>query len=153
REAGGRPAGLPVHAWHRVLSARYNPPPMAGSKAKLKRYLVAGWVLAALLGAAGPVFSQTAIGFVSLDRILREAPAAKAAQTKLEKEFLPREQELSKQNEQLKKMQENLEKNAMTMSESERQKRERDFNEANRDFQRRQRDYIEDRRQREKEEL
>ena len=85
------------------------------------------WALAALLGAAGPALAQSSVGFVSLERILREAPAAQRAQKKLEQEFAPRGQELSRLAEQLKKMQESLEKNAVTMLESERQKREREF--------------------------
>ena len=114
---------------------------------------VAGWVFAGLLGIAGPAFSQSAIGFVSLDRILREAPAAQQAQKKLEQEFSQRGQELQKLAEQLKKMQEGLERNAMTMLESERVKREREFGEANREFQRRQREFNEDLAQRRKEEF
>src|SRR5262249_39477481 len=137
REAGRRDPGFPVHAWHRILTARYNSRPMAGLTEKSKRRVLAGWTFAALLGAAFPALCQTSIGFVSLDRILREAPAAQAAQKKLEKEFSQRGQELARQADQLKKMQESLEKNAVTMTESERVKREREFGDANRDFQRR----------------
>jgi outer membrane protein len=126
---------------------------MAGLMARLKRRSLAGWTFAALMGTAGPALCQTSIGFVSLDRILREAPAAQQAQKKLEKEFSQRGQELSKLAEQLKKMQENLEKNAVTMSESDRLKREREFGDANRDFQRRQREFNEDLGQRRKEEF
>ena len=111
------------------------------------------WTLAALIGIAGPALGQVAIGFVSLDRILREAPAAQEAQKKLEKEFSRRGQELSKIADQLKQMQESLEKNAVTMSESERQRRERELSDANRDFQRRQREFNEDLGQRRKEEF
>jgi len=111
------------------------------------------WALAALLGAAGPALAQSSIGFVSLERILREAPAAQRAQKKLEQEFAARGQELSRIAEQLKKMQESLEKNAVTMSESERQKREREFGDLNRDFQRRQREFNEDLGHRRKEEF
>ena len=118
-----------------------------------KSYSLTGWVLIASLGAVGPVLAQSSIGFVSLERILREAPAAQRAQKKLEQEFSQRGQELSKMSEQLKKMQGNLEKNAVTMSESERQKREREFGDVNRDFQRRQREFNEDLAQRRKEEF
>jgi outer membrane protein len=126
---------------------------MAGQTSKSKRHALAGGIFAALLGIAGPAFSQSGIGFVSLERILREAPAAQLAQKKLEQEFSGRGQELSKQAEQLKKMQENLEKNAVTMSESDRLKREREFAEANREFQRKQREFNEDLAQRRKEEF
>ena len=118
-----------------------------------KNYSLAGCILAASLGAVGPAFAQTSIGFVSLERILREAPPAQRAQKKLEQEFAQRGQELAKMAEQLKKMQGNLEKNALTMSESERQKREREFGDVNRDFQRKQREFNEDLAQRRKEEF
>ncbi|HMH17358.1 MAG TPA: OmpH family outer membrane protein [Burkholderiales bacterium] len=110
------------------------------------------WTLAALALAAGPALAQS-MGFVSLERILREAPAAQRAQKKLEQEFSQRAAELSKTSEQLKKMQENLEKNAVTMPESERQKREREFGDLSRDFQRRQREFNEDLGHRRKEEF
>jgi outer membrane protein len=126
---------------------------MAAPMAKMMRHALAGSIFAALLGIAGPAASQSSIGFVSLDKILREAPAAQQAQKKIEQEFSQRGQELQKLAEQLKKMQENLEKNAVTMSESDRLKREREFAEANREFQRRQREFNEDLQQRRKEEF
>jgi outer membrane protein len=126
---------------------------MAELTKQSKRRILSAWTFASLLGMALPALGQTSIGFVSLDRILREAPAAQAAQKKLEKEFSQRGQELSKHAEQLKKMQENIEKNSVTMSESERLKREREFGEANRDFQRRQREFNEDLTLRRKEEF
>ena len=126
---------------------------MAAPMAKSKRYALAGCILAALLGTAGPAFPQSSVGFVSLDRILREAPAAQQAQKKLEQEFSPRGQELQKLSDQLKKMQESLEKNAVTMSESDRLKREREFGDANREFQRKQREFNEDLAARRKEEF
>jgi outer membrane protein len=110
----------------------------------LIRYLAAPFALFILLGAGTPALAQSKIGFVNLDRILREAPAAQRAQKKIEQEFARRDQDLGKLAEQLKKMQDALEKNAVTMSEPDRQKRERDFNEQNREFQRKQREFRED---------
>lgn len=109
--------------------------------------------LCVLIAASGPCFGQAKIGFVSLDRLLREAPAAQRAQKKLEGEFSKRKQDLSNLAEQLKKMQENLERNGVTMSDSERQRREREFGDLNREFQRRQREFNEDVGQRRNEEL
>jgi outer membrane protein len=117
---------------------------MTGSKAHIARRSLAGWTFLALLAAAPSALAQTSIGFVSLERILREAQPAREAQQRLEQEFSKRAQDLSKQAEQLKKMQENLERNAVTMPESERQKREREFGDANREFQRKQRDFNEE---------
>jgi outer membrane protein len=96
------------------------------------------------LFACGPAFAQAKIGFVSLDRILRDAPVAQRAQKKIEQEFSKRDQELGKMAEQLKKQQETLEKNSVTMSEADRQKRERELNDLNREFQRKQREFRED---------
>jgi outer membrane protein len=110
---------------------------------------------AALLAAAGGSLAQAdgKIGFVNLDRILRDAAPAVRAQKKLEAEFQKREQELARTAEGLKRMQEALEKNAMTMSDSDRVKREREFQETSREFQRKQRELREDFNQRRNEEL
>jgi len=97
--------------------------------------------------------AQSRIGFVSLERILREAPTAQRAQKLLEQEFSKRGQELAKTAEQLKKLQENLERNSVTMVDSERQKLEREFTQRNRDFQRKQREFKEDLAQRRNQEL
>ena len=114
--------------------------------------LIAALVL--LLGAsASQAQVEGKIGFVNLDRILRDAGPAVRAQKKLEAEFQKREQELARTAEGLKRMQETLEKNAVTMSESERVKREREFQETNREFQRKQRELREDFNQRRNEEL
>lgn len=111
--------------------------------------------LAALVLA---VFAQTAaaevrVGFVNSDRVMKEAPPAKKAQQKLEKEFEKRDQGLQRLAKQLQGMQEALEKNGMTMAEGERRNKEREFNELNRDFQRKQREFREDLNQRRNEEL
>jgi outer membrane protein len=112
-------------------------------------------VVAALLLAAagGTAAAQGKIGFVNLERILREAPPAQRAQKVLEREFSKRGQELSQTADRLKKLQENLERNSMTMSDSDRQKQEREFNDLSRDFQRRQREFNEDLSQRRNQEL
>ena len=111
--------------------------------------------LALLAAYAGGALAQAdgKIGFVNLDRILRDAAPAVRAQKKLEAEFQKREQELGKIADGLKRMQESLEKHAMTLSESERAKREREFQETNREFQRKQRELREDFNQRRNEEL
>ena len=119
----------------------------------MKGKSAAVWVFAALLGAGGPALAQSKVGFVSLERILREAPAAQRAQKKLEQEFSKRGQDVSKMAEQLKKLQEDMDRNSVTMSESDRQKREREFGELNRDFQRKQREFNEDLAQRRNQEL
>jgi outer membrane protein len=107
--------------------------------------------LAAIAPAAAS--AQNKIGFVSTQRIVREAAPAVRAQRKIESEFAARDQELAKVADQLKRLQDELEKNAVTMSDSERRNKERDFGELNRDFQRKQREFREDLTQRRNEEL
>ncbi len=107
------------------------------------------------LAFAGPSHAQadSKIGFVNLDRILRDAAPAVRAQKKIEAEFSRREQELAKMADGLKRMQESLEKNAVSMSEADRRSREREFNDQTREFQRKQREFREDLNQRRNEEL
>ena len=93
------------------------------------------------------------VGYVNLERILRDSAPAVRAQKKLELEFAKRDQELGKLAEQIKRQQNTLEKNAVTMSDSDRAKREREFNDLNREFQRKQREAREDFNQRRNEEL
>ena len=104
--------------------------------------------------AAGSVAqSEGRVGYVNLERILRDSAPAVRAQKKLEAEFAKRDQELGKLADQLKRLQDTLEKNAVTMSESERAKRDREFADLNREFQRKQREAREDFNQRRNEEL
>lgn len=93
------------------------------------------------------------IGFVNPDRVLREAQPAKAAQAKLEAEFLKREKDLQAQGEALKTASEKFEREAPTLSESQRTSRQRALVDQDRDFQRRRREFQEDLNARKNEEL
>lgn len=112
-------------------------------------------VLCLSLSSVTSAFAQsdTRIGFVNTERILRDAAPAVRAQKKLEKEFEKRDQELQRQAKQLQSTQENLERNAVTLSDAERAAKEREFTELSRDFQRKQREFREDVNQRRNEEL
>jgi len=110
-------------------------------------------VALALFATCSVAQVQGKVGYVNLDRILRDAAPAQRAQKKIEAEFSKRDQELAKMADQLKKMQENMEKNSVTMSESDRNKREREFNDLNREYQRKQREFREDLNTRRNEEL
>ena len=100
-----------------------------------------------------PAWADTKIGFVNTEKIFRDAAPAVRAQTKIEKEFEKRDQEMQRLAKQLQAAQESLEKNAVTMSETEKRNKEREFNDLNRDFQRKQREFREDLNQRRNEEL
>ena len=84
------------------------------------------------------------IGFISTDRIFREANTAKAAQTKLEQEFSRREKELMDLGNTLKTNSEKLEREAPTLSETQRVARQRQLSEQDREFQRKRREFQED---------
>ncbi len=108
----------------------------------------------ACLVQAAPSFAQDfRLGFVSLDRIIKEAVPAKNAQVKLEQEFSKREKELTEQGSTLKSMVEKLEREAPTMSETQRAGRQKQIAEQDRDFQRRRREFQEDLNARRNEEL
>ena len=96
---------------------------------------------------------EVKIGFVSTDRVLKEAATAKAAQTKLEQEFSKRDRELQDIGTKLKASADRFEKDAPVLAESERNRRQRELAELDRDFQRRQREFREDLNQRRNEEL
>jgi outer membrane protein len=93
------------------------------------------------------------IGFVSTDRIFKEASTAKAAQTKLEQEFSKREKDLVDQGASLKSAADRLEREAPTLSEGLRAARQKQLVDQDRDFQRKRREFQEDLNARKNEEL
>ncbi len=122
---------------------------------QLKRVIhwISGFFFLSMTVLASPVLAQGKMGFISLDRILRDAAPAQRAQKRIEAEFSKRDQELVRIADQLKKLQESLEKNAVTMSETDRNRRQREFTDLNRDFERKQREFREDLSTRRNEEL
>ncbi len=110
--------------------------------------------IAALLASSAPLCAQEfKIGFVSTERVFREAVPAVKALKKLEKEFAPRDQEIQKLAKQIKDLQALMDKEAMTMSESQKRDREQELGRMNRDLQRMQREFREDLNMRKNEEL
>jgi outer membrane protein len=108
---------------------------------------------ALLLPLASAQAQESKVGFVSTERIFREAAPAKAAQAKIEQEFSRRDKELQEMASKLKSMSEKLDKDAAVLSESDRVKRQRDLADLDKDFQRKQREFREDLNQRRNEEL
>jgi len=93
------------------------------------------------------------MGFVSTDRVLKEAGTAKAAQSKLEQEFSRREKELVDMKARIKTLADAFEREAPTLPETQRQARQKDLLEQDRDFQRKSREFQEDLNSRKNEEL
>ncbi len=113
-------------------------------------------IAALVIAASLPVSAQAQelkVGFVSTEKIFREAAPAKAATAKLEQEFSKRDKDLQELAAKVKAAAERLDKEGPVLAESERAKRQRELTEMDRDFQRRQREFREDLNQRRNEEL
>lgn len=93
------------------------------------------------------------LGFVDLDRILRESGPAVRALKKLEKEFSGRDTELKKLVEQMRARQQDLEKGGLSLPEVERRNRERELVRTQQEITRLQRELREDYNVRRNEEL
>lgn len=119
-------------------------------RALRKSLLVVGLALS-LCGAVSA--QDVKIGYVNLDRVLRDASPAKAAHAKLETEFLRRDKELVDAEAKLKASSDRFEKEASGLNESERLRRQRELLEQGRELQRKRRETQEYMNQRKNEEL
>ena len=119
----------------------------------LKCIAIIAAVVLPMGSAVAQALEASKVGFVSTERIFREAAPAKAAQAKIEQEFSRREKELQEMAGRLKSMSDKLDKEAAVLSESDRIKRQRDLADLDKDFQRKQREFREDLNQRRNEEL
>lgn len=113
----------------------------------------AAFATASLLLLGSAQAQEMKIGFVSTERIFREAAPAKVANAKIEQEFSKRDKELQDMAARLKGVSDKLDKDAPVLSESERLRRQRELSDLDKDFQRKQREFREDLNQRRNEEL
>jgi outer membrane protein len=112
-----------------------------------------GIVLGSLLALTPVQAQEFRIGFVSTDRIFKEAGTAKTAQTKLEQEFAKREKEIVDLGTALKSMADKFEREAPTLAEGQRSSRQKQLVDQEREFQRKRREFQEDLNSRKNEEL
>ena len=119
----------------------------------MKTLLLAFATLLLFANSAVAVAQEIKIGFVSTERVFREAAPAVRALKKLEKEFAPREEEIKKLNEEARAIQQQLEKEGMTMSASQRRDRETELGRMSRERQRLEREFREELNLRKNEEL
>lgn len=117
------------------------------------RVTTASLLMGCLMLSASVQAQEFRIGFVSTDRIFKEAATAKAAQTKLEQEFSKREKELVDLGASLKTLADKFEREAPTLSESQRITRQKQLVDQDREFQRKRREFQEDLNARKNEEL
>ncbi len=97
--------------------------------------------------------AELKIGYVQVDKILQEAPQTSESGKKLEKEFIPRTQELERLQKQVKDIETSFDKDALTMSDADRKNKEREAANLKIEFQRKQRELREDVNLRKNEEL
>ena len=101
-------------------------------------------LLSAFAGYSGSLLAETKIGFVDTVKLMEAAPQAKSAQSKIEKEFAPREKELVALQRQIKTKEDKLTRDGAVMSESERSKLEREILSKRRDLKRSQEEFRDD---------
>jgi len=109
---------------------------------KLKSFLAA--VALTALSLAPVCAAELKVGYVNIQRIFRDAPAALKASQKLDQEFGRRDQELQRLAADIQTRQQSLEQNSVTLGESALRAKERELGELTRDFQRKQREFRED---------
>lgn len=98
-----------------------------------------------LLGAmCAPAYAETTVGVVNFLRMMEEAPQAKAAQSKIESEFAPREQELVALQKEIRKLEDKLAKDGAVMSEAQSNKLEREILSKGRDLKRTREEFRDD---------
>ena len=101
-------------------------------------------LLSAFASYSGALQAETKIGFVDTVKLMEAAPQAKSAQSKIEKEFAPREKELVALQRQIKTKEDKLTRDGAVMSESERSKLEREILSKRRDLKRSQEEVRDD---------
>ena len=106
-----------------------------------------------LLPFANVQAQEMKIGFISTERIFRDAAPAKVAAAKIKQEFSKREKDLQDVSARIKSMSEKLDKDAPILAEFDRIKRQRELTDLDKDFQRKEREFREDLNQRRNEEL
>lgn len=118
-----------------------------------KVWLLAAVAAAGLASGAANAQGNLKIGVVNLGRLVEGAPAAAAAQKKLEEEFGPRQRDLQAMQQRLRGQQETFQRDAPVMGEEERLNLERQIRDGQRELQRTNNELLEDFNLRQQEEM
>ena len=114
-------------------------------QANCKSSALRGVILAAaLLAGAAPAAAEVKVGFVNVPKVLDQAPQARAADQRLEKEFGPRDSEILGMKRELVQLNEKLAKNSAVMSAAERQRQQADMRQMRREIRRLEDEFRED---------
>lgn len=102
-------------------------------------------VLALCAFAAGPALAaDLKLGYVDAIRLLEEAPQAREATQRLQREFASREEEIARAQEEVKRMEDSLSRDSAVMSETERRNVGLDVLARKRELRRMQEEFRED---------
>lgn len=88
--------------------------------------------------------AELKIGYVDANKVLEQAPQAKAMLDRLQKEFEPRREEIENTQDKLKRLEDKLSRDGDVMSDAERDKAQRDALSLQRDLKRYQEDFQDD---------
>jgi outer membrane protein len=100
--------------------------------------------LAAVVVFSTTALAETKVGVIDTQRLMEEAPQAKAAQANIETEFAPREQELVALQKQIRELEDKAARDGALMSEKESSKLERDVLAKRRELKRTQDEFRDD---------
>lgn len=111
---------------------------------KYRQTLQSALVGLVLMGVWAPVAAQIKVGFVNVPKVMDQAPQAKAADVRLEKEFGPRDSEILSMKRQVAKSTDKLTKNSAVMSAAEQQRQESEVRQLRREIRRLEDEFRED---------
>lgn len=97
-----------------------------------------------VLALANSAHAELKVGYVSVNRLLADAPQAEAAEQRLKKEFAPRKDSVDALQKELAQLGDELERDASVLTEVERRQRERDLRDRQRELRRQQDEFRED---------
>ncbi len=106
--------------------------------------VLGGLAMLATSAVVTPAYAETTVGVVNFLRMMEEAPQAKAAQSKIESEFAPREQELLALQKEIRKLEDKLAKEGAMMSEAQNNKLEREILSKGRELKRSREEFRDD---------
>ena len=106
--------------------------------------ILAATLLVAGGGVSAALADATKIAVVDYNRLLSEAPQARAAAATLDSEFGPRQKQLEQQRKDLEARAQKFERDQPTMAEAERSKTQRELRDLQVDFERRAKAFQED---------
>jgi outer membrane protein len=108
---------------------------------------------ATLVLAAAPAWADMKIGYVNYNALLADSPDAKAIQSALINEFMPRQRELQTLQQSIKTREDKLTKDGATMTDDQRAREDKDIRDEERELQRKQSEAQDDLNTRRNEEL